>query len=202
MGISLAALPAERLNGDSGPASSAFVERGVTSYRAAAYWTLRLPYGANDDYRSNSVVFSQGRGTCFSKHGIMAELAGELGLEIHKYLSFYLCDASYFPQSLGFLSRSGLPGVPRVHCVLMADGSMLDLTTGNCHGKARDVRSEDLFLRCDPFVPHAAVLAAYRGVYPLFQARHPALSALPADEAWAISRDLGRPDADACALTA
>jgi hypothetical protein len=196
----MASLPSSRLREAAGPVSRSFIEKGITSYRAAAYWILRLPYGANDEYISNSVIFVQGRGTCFSKHGIMAELAGEIGLEIHKYLSFYLCDKSYYPQNAVFLERAGLPGVPRVHCVLMADGALVDLTAGNCHGKARDVKSEDVFMRCEPFVPLPVLLSAYRSIYPYFQSRYPALSSLSAAEAWDISLEVGNSSADACRI--
>ena len=51
------------------PVSDAFLARGITTYRHACLWVKELPYGSNSRVDAPLIVFMEGRGTCFTKHG-------------------------------------------------------------------------------------------------------------------------------------
>ena len=84
----IAALPNTQIRPGQ-PMSDAFLAREVTTYLHACHWVKDLPYGSNSRIDAPLIVFIEGRGTCFTKHGAIARLAGELALDVHKNLGFY-----------------------------------------------------------------------------------------------------------------
>jgi len=119
-----------------------------------------LPYGVNAA-RHFEVVFEERRGTCQSKHEVIAALAMEIALPIHKYVGAYRLDDSIVEGAGPVLARHGLPYVPEIHCVLQHEHRFFDLTAGNCHGKKRDIAEMDIYCRMDPFTPDSAMQAIY-----------------------------------------
>src|SRR5262245_15120339 len=88
----LDALPESRLL-DSAPLSGRFRSEGVTTFRAACDWVRRMPYGRNARQGPDS-VFEEKRGTCQSKHGLIALLAREVGVPVSQYAGAYRLDES------------------------------------------------------------------------------------------------------------
>jgi hypothetical protein len=70
--------------------TAAFLNTGVRTYREAAHLVYRLPYG-RASYRDNPMAaLTEGRGTCSTKHPLLAELATEQELPVFLMLGIYL----------------------------------------------------------------------------------------------------------------
>ncbi len=118
-----------------GPVSMAFLDRGPTTFQQAAHYVRRLPYGHNRSAENTMILFDEGFGTCLAKHGIIARLAEELGLNVQRYEGFYPLTGQIVTGVDAILAEYGLPYIPRTHCFLSFEKSFIDLTEGNCTGK-------------------------------------------------------------------
>jgi len=72
------------------PVSKQFIDRGAVDFHQACDYVWRLPYGRTQDSEL-SVVLTQGRGTCSSKHGLLKIFADELSLEVDLYWASIKC---------------------------------------------------------------------------------------------------------------
>ena len=107
---------------------AAFVALGKRDYHAAARHVRRLPYGRNSDRADYGSVLEEGRGTCSTKHALLAALARDHGLPVELRLSIYEMDGRNTPGVGPVLARYGLDGVPEAHCYLAYRGARVDLT--------------------------------------------------------------------------
>lgn len=110
-----------------GPAAEAFLERGVDSYRSAAELVWRLPYGRGAR-RDDLLVLGERRGTCSTKHALLARLAREHGVDVQLVLVIYLMDERNTPGVGPVLASHGLTVLPEAHCVLRWEGADVDVT--------------------------------------------------------------------------
>jgi hypothetical protein len=109
-----------------GVVGDAFLRRGIATFRQACQWVKDLPYGHNSrtqepaDGSSSTanamVLFDDNRGTCFTKHGVIARLASELGLPVYKNLGFYRLNDEIVTGVDEVLAPYGLTFVPQIHC--------------------------------------------------------------------------------------
>lgn len=121
------ALPDAALNA-SAPLGVAFAALGVTRLRTAARWVQALPYGRTTDRADWRLVLPERRGTCSTKHALLAALAAEAGASVGLVLGVYLMDEATTPGVGAALAAAGLCAVPEAHCVLDAERERLDLT--------------------------------------------------------------------------
>src|SRR5256886_1477274 len=82
------ALPNAPLSGG-GTVTALFSEAGIADFHGAARHLLGLPYGRTSDRSKPALVLTEGRGTCSSKHALLAELAHELGLDVRLTLGIF-----------------------------------------------------------------------------------------------------------------
>ncbi len=112
-----------------GPASEAFLGRGVESYRGAAELVWRLPFGRGVR-RDDLGVLSERRGTCSTKHALLARLAHEHGVDVALVLVIYMMDGQNTPGVGSVLASHGLTTLPEAYCLLRWNGADVDLTRG------------------------------------------------------------------------
>ena len=93
---SLDALPNAPLSGG-GTVTALFSEAGIEDFHGAARHLLGLPYGRTSDRSKPALVLTEGRGTCSSKHALLAELAHELGLDVRLTLGIFEMSARTGP---------------------------------------------------------------------------------------------------------
>jgi hypothetical protein len=113
------------------PASSttaAFSSADARTYRDAARLVYRLPYGRTSSRDNLLAVLTEGRGTCSSKHALLAELATELGLPVVLMLGIYLMNERNTPGVGRVLAHHGLAEIPEAHCYLIHDNARIDVT--------------------------------------------------------------------------
>ena len=124
-----------------GQISVMFLELGVTSFRMACTFVHELPYGYNSDREDLMVLFREKRGTCTTKHAVIATLAEELGLSVRKTVGIYKMTEPLVTGTDKILERHRLPYLPMIHCFLASGPHRVDLTEGNRNGKNEPVNT-------------------------------------------------------------
>jgi len=120
-------LPEAPLNA-TGPDSEDFLRIGCHSYRSAARYLHDLPYGRNADRAAFRSVLSEGRGTCSTKHALLASVALEQCLAVSLTIGIYDMSEINTPGVGPVLSRHGLDSIPEAHCYLRYSGRRVDIT--------------------------------------------------------------------------
>ncbi|HXG22316.1 MAG TPA: hypothetical protein VNN62_25010 [Methylomirabilota bacterium] len=111
-----------------GPISSAFLARAVFDFRTAGRCLQQLPYGRNADRADFSLVLIEHRGTCSTKHALLAALAREQDLPVVLMLGVYAMHERNTPGVGRVLARYGLSFLPEAHCYVMHQGMRIDVT--------------------------------------------------------------------------
>ncbi|MDN3563133.1 hypothetical protein ACFQY5_40150 [Paeniroseomonas aquatica] len=101
--------------------------RGFRTFAATVRHIQGLPYGRTSkmDYR---LVLTEGRGTCSSKHALLAALAQENELAVKLTLGVYEMTETNTPGVGKVLASSGLSSIPEAHCFLRTAFSVIDVT--------------------------------------------------------------------------
>ncbi len=120
-------LPASKLKAG-GPIAAAFIALNLEDYRSAAYYLRGLAYGRNSNRTDPLAVLREQRGTCSTKHALLARLAAEQQLPISLMLGIYEMSERNTPGVGRVLEKYGLACVPEAHCYLMYDDDRIDIT--------------------------------------------------------------------------
>jgi len=89
---------------------------------------MLLPYGRNTDRSDYRLVLEEGRGTCSTRHALLAALAREHDWPVELRLGIYEMDGRNTPGVGPVLRRYGLDLVPEAHCYLAYREVRVDLT--------------------------------------------------------------------------
>ncbi|MQA92658.1 MAG: hypothetical protein GEU90_20955 [Gemmatimonas sp.] len=94
----------------------------------------RLPYGRTSKAGEHSLVLIEGRGTCSSKHALLAALARNHGAPVYLLLGLYEMNEQSTPGVAAVLESYGLETVPEAHCVISCEGVRIDVTHPDSSG--------------------------------------------------------------------
>jgi hypothetical protein len=133
-----------------GAISAEFLRLGITGFLEACRYVHEMPYGYNTDRDDLFVLFTEGKGTCTTKHAVIATLAKELGLKIFKNIGIYAMTEEIVSGTADILHEYDLPYVPMLHCFLVYGDFRVDLTAGNHNGKNRPIND---FLHTEKVIP-------------------------------------------------
>ncbi|MSQ47602.1 MAG: hypothetical protein EXR78_04305 [Deltaproteobacteria bacterium] len=122
------ALPAVALYPTSGSITRAFLARGIGDFQAAARHLHHLPYGRNTNRADFRLVLDEERGTCSTKHALLAELSHEQQILVVLTLGIYAMHERNTPGVGGILEKYGLSCLPEAHCYLTYAGRRIDIT--------------------------------------------------------------------------
>ncbi len=111
-----------------GPVTAAFMARGITDFQAAGRYLQALPYGRTANRAHFSAVLHESRGTCSTKHALLATLAHEQQLPVVLTLGIYEMHDYNTPGVGVVLARYGLASLPEAHCYLTYTGTRIDVT--------------------------------------------------------------------------
>lgn len=111
-----------------GTVSGGFCAAGIFNYRSAARYVRDLAYGRNSDRNDSLNVLRERRGTCSTKHALLARLATEQELPINLVIGIYEMNGRNTPGVGEVLARYGLTAIPEAHCYLMYAGDRVDVT--------------------------------------------------------------------------
>ena len=111
-----------------GPFTLLFQAAGIQDFAGAARHVLTLPYGRIADREKLRLVLDEGRGSCTTKHALLAELAREQGIDVHLTLGIYEMSERNTPGVGRVLSAHGLEYIPEAHCYLRHESGRIDVT--------------------------------------------------------------------------
>jgi hypothetical protein len=102
---------------------------GFVRFEELAGHVRALPYGritADADFLE---VLTQGRGTCSSKHRLLAAVAHDCGhREVRLTVGIYLMSDANTPGVAAALQTAGLAEIPEAHCYLSLGAARADFT--------------------------------------------------------------------------
>ena len=133
-----------------GNISREFLRVGETRFHGACRWVQELPYGYNSKRDDLMILFKENKGSCTTKHAVIATLAAELDLPVVKHIGIYAMTEDLVTGADAIMAKYRLPYVPMVHCFLAYNNLWVDLTEGNHNGKNRAI---DEFLFIWPVTP-------------------------------------------------
>ena len=120
--------PLEHPPEPTGVLSATLVDAGCASYRAAARHLHDLPYGRNSDRANYRLVLEEGRGTCSTKHALLAAVAREQNLPVSLTIGIFDMSEANTPGVGKVLAPHTLPAIPEAHCYLTYRGRRVDVT--------------------------------------------------------------------------
>ena len=118
-----------------GSISRTFLDKGIDDFHGACRYVHELPYGYNSDRDDLMILFKEKMGSCTTKHAVIATLAAELEIPIHKHIGIYAMTEAIVTGTQEILDLYALPYLPMVHCFLVFEGERVDLSEGNRNGK-------------------------------------------------------------------
>jgi hypothetical protein len=135
-----------------GEISNKFLELGIKSFRTACEYVHGTEYGYNTDYDDTMIFFKENKGTCTTKHAIIAGLAEELNIPLYKHVGVYRFTEAISRGANKILRKYGVPYIPMAHCFLVYKDFRFDLTEGNCNGKDTTIEEFIYEQKVDPFI--------------------------------------------------
>ncbi len=89
-----------------------------------------IPYGRNSNRDDFSLVISENKGTCSSKHAFLKEFADINNVEnVKMYIGIFKMTESNMSEIYPLLSENELSYIPEAHCYLKINGIPIDATT-------------------------------------------------------------------------
>ncbi len=135
-----------------GEFSIKFLELGIKTFRGACDYVHKIDYGYNTNYEDKMILFKEKRGSCTSKHAVIASLAEELEIPLYKHVCIYKLTEEITTGVNEILKNYEIPYVPMAHCFLVYDKFKYDLTEGNNNGKKIHVDEYIHSEKVDPFI--------------------------------------------------
>ncbi|MFW9972503.1 MAG: hypothetical protein ACFFDF_20120 [Candidatus Odinarchaeota archaeon] len=147
-----------------GKISRMFLNLGIKSFRDACEYVHNVEYGYNTDYDDKLIFFKERKGTCTTKHAVIAGLAEELGIPLYKHVGVYKFTEEISNGTNKILKKYNLPYVPMVHCFLIYKNFRFDLTEGNPNGKNTIIEDFIHEEKVDPFIRRKDEYLLYKKV--------------------------------------
>lgn len=89
-----------------------------------------IPYGRNSNRTDFSLVISENKGTCSSKHAFLKDFAVKNNIaNVKLFIGIFKMNESNTPKIFPLLTRSNLNFIPEAHCYLKINETPLDVTT-------------------------------------------------------------------------
>jgi len=147
-----------------GEISSKFLELGIRTFKEACDYVHNIEYGYNTNYDDKLIFFKENKGTCTSKHAVIAGLAKELNIPLYKHVGIYKLNEEISTGTNEILKKFNIPYVPMTHCFLVYQDYRFDLTEGNCNGKNTTIEDFIHEEKVDPFISRKDEYLLFRKV--------------------------------------
>ena len=131
--------------------SEKFINLKIKNFWDACVYVHDLPYGYNSTTDDILILFKEGYGSCTTKHAVIATLAEELNIPVHKMIGIYAMNEEIITGTNLILDKYHLPYLPMIHCFLIYDSYRVDLTEGNNNGKKHSIEE---FLFTEKVIPN------------------------------------------------
>ena len=144
-------LPDAQIN-SVGELSIKFLDLGIKTFRGACDYVHTIDYGHNTNYDDKMIFFKEKKGTCTTKHAVIAGLAEELEIPLYKHVCIYKFTEDITTGVDEILKKFEIPYIPMVHCFIVYEKYKFDLTEGNHNGKKKPIDDCIHSERVDPFI--------------------------------------------------
>lgn len=135
-----------------GKMTEKFLELGINDFQEACNYVHNLPYGYNIDKDNPMILFIENRGSCTTKHGVIAQLALELDVNLQKNVGVYKFTEDIVEGAQKIIDKYNIPYIPMVHCFLAYKEYRFDLTEGNFNGKKTSIENFIDTIEVIPFI--------------------------------------------------
>jgi len=135
-----------------GKLSIKFLDLGIKTFREACDYVHKIDYGYNTNYEDKMIFFKENKGTCTTKHAVIAGLAQELEIPLYKHICVYKFTEEITTGVNEILKKYEIPYIPMVHCFLVYKDYRFDLTEGNHNGKKKPIDDCIHTERVDSFI--------------------------------------------------
>lgn len=89
-----------------------------------------IPYGRNSNRHDFSLVISENKGTCSSKHALLKDFANKNNIpNVKLYIGIFKMNEENTSKIYPLLSQNDIDFIPEAHCYLKINGIPLDVTT-------------------------------------------------------------------------
>jgi hypothetical protein len=129
-----------------GKISQLFLAKNITTLWQAIEHVQKMPYGRNIDRTNYSQVLIEERGTCSTKHALIAALAKEMDISLNLTLVIFLLTSHNTPKIAPILESYHLIAVPEAHCYLTYNNKILDVTLPDSKEFLFSPKVEDEFI--------------------------------------------------------
>jgi len=165
----------------SGALSEAVRGEALAAFEQLAEYVRSLPYGRTSNTMDPLAVLRDKRGTCSSKHHLLAAVAHECGHpEVRLTVGVYEMCEQNTPGVGAVLRSAALASIPEAHCYLTVGGERFDFT-GLPSGSASPFDA----LLGEHFVSPEALAQTKRLLHAQAMAAWAASAGVTADSAWA-----------------
>ena len=91
-----------------------------------------IPYGRNSNRFDFSLVLSENKGTCSSKHAFLKDFADKNAIEnVKLYIGIFKMNEANTPKLGDLLSKKNIEYLPEAHCYLKINQIPIDATTSD-----------------------------------------------------------------------
>ena len=109
--------------------TSDIVESGIVDWKDLVRTVRQFHYGRNSNREDFTLVWSERKGTCSSKHAFLKLVAELNGFDtIQLFIGIYKMNSQNTPGVKDVLDTLKLSYIPEAHCYLKVDGEELDAT--------------------------------------------------------------------------
>jgi hypothetical protein len=147
-----------------GELSRTFLNLGIKTFKDACNYVHNIDYGYNSNYEDKMIFFKEKKGSCTTKHAVIAGLAQELGLPVYKNICVYKFTEEITTGVQKILDKYEIPYIPMVHCFLVYKNYKFDLTEGNYNGKKKAIDEFIHAERVDPFISRKDEYLLYKKI--------------------------------------
>ena len=147
-----------------GDLSKKFLSLGINSFKGACDYVHNITYGYNTDYEDRMIFFKEKKGSCTTKHAVIAGLAQELDIPLYKHVCVYKFTEDITTGVQEILNKYEVPYIPMVHCFLVYKNYKFDLTEGNYNGKKKAIDNYIYAERVDPFISRKDEYLLYKKI--------------------------------------
>ena len=146
----------------SGEISSKFLNIGINTFQEACNYVHNLEYGYNSDADDRWILFKELKGSCTTKHGVIAGLAEELKVPLYKHVGIYKFTEEIVKGAQKIIDKYEIPYITMVHCFLVYNNYRFDLTEGNFNGKESSIEKFLHEEQVEPFISRKDEYLLYR----------------------------------------
>ncbi|WP_202077502.1 hypothetical protein [Caldalkalibacillus salinus] len=107
-----------------------FRSRGISDFHTAVDYVSALPYGRNSDRGDYTLVLKEEKGTCSTKHALLAQVCIEHGIEdVQLAMGIYRMSEDNTPGVGVVLDQHEIDYIPEAHCYLIYKDMRFDFTS-------------------------------------------------------------------------